>query len=228
MIRILPGVGARVVVEDVTRTYDGSVTALAGVSFELAAGTFTALVGPSGCGKSTLLNLLGALDTASSGRVVVDGRDLARLGESDRDEYRLRRAGTVFQFFNLLPTMTAVENVALPLLLAGVPSGAADERAAAALISVGLAGKERAYPYQLSGGQMQRVAVARAVINGPALLLADEPTGNLDSKAGAQVLELIASLVRERGLTAVMATHSEKAAAYATRELHLLDGRLAP
>jgi len=224
-------VGAHVAAERVSKEYPGpagacGVAALADVSFELPPGSFTALVGPSGCGKSTLLNLLGALDTPSGGRVVVDGRDLSTLSERERDLFRLRRAGTVFQFFNLLPTMTAAENVALPMLLAGVPPGEADARAAGGLADVGLADRAGAYPYELSGGQMQRVAVARALANAPALLLADEPTGNLDSKTGAVVLGLLSSLVKERGVTAVMATHSAEAASWAERTLMLRDGRL--
>jgi len=209
------------------KRYDlAGADALYGVSFELAPGTFVALVGPSGCGKSTLLNLLGSLDRPSSGSVLVDGRDLAAFSERERDTYRRRGVGTVFQMFNLLPTMTVLENVALPMLLDGVGPGEADARAARGLADVGLAGREGAYPYELSGGQMQRVAVARALANRPPLLLADEPTGNLDSKAGAQVLELLATVVRDTGVTAVMATHSAEAAAYATRTLRLRDGRL--
>ncbi len=158
----------------------------------------------------------------------MDGSDLATLSEDARDAYRRRTAATVFQFFNLLPTMNALENVALPLLLDGAAPDEADARAAALLSEVGLAGRERAYPYELSGGQMQRVAVARALANRPTLLLADEPTGNLDSKAGSQVLDLVSGLVADRGITVVMATHSAGAAARASRTLHLLDGRLVP
>ncbi|HEX7616828.1 MAG TPA: ABC transporter ATP-binding protein, partial [Thermoanaerobaculia bacterium] len=173
--------GARVEVESVSKSYlpgpgASPVDALLDVSLALEPGTFTALLGPSGCGKSTLLNLLGALDRPSSGRVLVDGRDLAALGEDARDTYRRRTAATIFQFFNLLPTMNALENVALPLLLDGASPADADARGAALLGEVGLSGRERAYPYELSGGQMQRVAVARALANRPALLLADEPT----------------------------------------------------
>jgi putative ABC transport system ATP-binding protein len=204
------------------------VDALLGVSLALEPGSFTALLGPSGCGKSTLLNLLGGLDRPTEGRVFVDGKDLATLSEDDRDAYRRKTAATVFQFFNLLPTMTALENVALPLLLEGVSLADADVRAARGLLDVGLADKEHAYPYELSGGQLQRVAVARALANEPALLLADEPTGNLDSKTGEQVLALVAGLVKERGITVVMATHSAEAAAHASRILRLRDGRLEP
>ena len=225
--------GARVIAEVVTKSYGGGrgaagVDALLGVSLALEPGSFTALLGPSGCGKSTLLNLLGALDRPTAGRVLVDGKDLATLSEDDRDTYRRKTAATVFQFFNLLPTMTALENVALPLLLEGVSPADADVRAARGLLDVGLADKEHAYPYELSGGQMQRVAVARALANEPVLLLADEPTGNLDTKTGEQVLALVAGLVKERGITVVMATHSAEAAAHASRILHLRDGRLEP
>jgi putative ABC transport system ATP-binding protein len=232
-VRILTiAVGAHVVAERVSKEYAGppgtrGVAALEDVSFELPPGSFTALVGPSGCGKSTLLNLLGALDRPSEGRLLVDGRDLAGLTEAERDTYRLRRAGTVFQFFNLLPTMTARENVALPMLLAGVPDAEAEERALAGLADVGLADRAAAFPYELSGGQMQRVAVARALANAPALLLADEPTGNLDSRSGAVVLELLSRLVKERGVTCVMATHSAEAASWAGSSLKLFDGRIA-
>ena len=225
--------GARVIAESVTKSYGGGrgaagVDALLGVSLALEPGSFTALLGPSGCGKSTLLNLLGGLDRPTAGRVLVDGKDLATLSEDDRDAYRRKTAATVFQFFNLLPTMTALENVALPLLLEGVSLADADVRAARGLLDVGLADKEHAYPYELSGGQLQRVAVARALANEPALLLADEPTGNLDSKTGEQVLALVAGLVKERGITVVMATHSAEAAAHASRILRLRDGRLEP
>ena len=227
--------GARVEVEEVRKSWgdggsgDGTVAeALAGVSFALEPGDFVALLGPSGCGKSTLLNLLGALDRPTSGRVVVDGRDLALLSEDGRDLYRRRTAATVFQFFNLLPTMTALENVALPLLLDGASPAEADARAASILAEVGLAAKAGSFPWQLSGGQMQRVAVARALVAGPSLLLADEPTGNLDSRSGAQVLELIAGLAAASRVTILLATHADEAARRAHRVLRLRDGRLEP
>jgi putative ABC transport system ATP-binding protein len=233
MIRRMGAVGARVAAVSVSKWYlpgpgSAPVEALADVSLEIEPGSFTALLGPSGCGKSTLLNLLGALDLPTRGRVVVDGRDLAALSENERDTYRRRTAATVFQFFNLLPTMNALENVALPLLLDGAAAAEADGRASALLAEVGLSGKEHAYPYELSGGQMQRVAVARALANRTTLLLADEPTGNLDSKTGTQVLDLVSALVGEKGITVVMATHSADAAARASRVLRLLDGRLVP
>src|SRR5438552_6233372 len=221
--------GAHVRAERVSKEYAGapgrSVSALADVSFELAPGSFTALVGPSGCGKSTLLNLLGALDAPTSGRVAVDGRNLATLSEAERDRYRLRVAGTVFQLFNLLPTMTAAENVALPMLLAGAPDGEADARSAAALAEVGLQDRAGAFPYELSGGQMQRVAVARALANGPALLLADEPTGNLDTESSTEIMELFLRLRRERRLTIVVVTHEPHIADYTRRIVPFRDGR---
>jgi putative ABC transport system ATP-binding protein len=228
--------GARVEVEGVRKSWgaggsggDGTVAeALAGVSFALEPGDFVALLGPSGCGKSTLLNLLGALERPTAGRVTVDGRDLALLSEDERDRYRRRTAATVFQFFNLLPTMTALENVALPLLLDGVSPAEADARASRLLAEVGLEAKAGSFPWQLSGGQMQRVAVARALVASPSLLLADEPTGNLDSKSGARVLDLVAELAAARGVTILLATHSDEAARRAQRVLRLRDGRLEP
>lgn len=226
--------GARVEVEEVRKSWgaggsggDGTVAeALAGVSFVLEPGEFAALLGPSGCGKSTLLHLLGALDRPTSGSVAVDGRDLARLSEGDRDLYRRRTVATVFQLFNLLPTMTALENVALPLLLDGVTPAEADARAIRLLGEVGLGAKAGSFPWQLSGGQLQRVAVARALVASPALLLADEPTGSLDSRSGAQVLDLIEELASARGVTVLLATHSDEAARRARRALRLRDGRL--
>ncbi len=226
--------GARVEVEEVRKAWgtgregeqDAIPEVLAGVSFSLDPGDFVALLGPSGCGKSTLLNLLGALDRPTSGRILVDGRDLSLLSDAGRDLYRRRTVATVFQFFNLLPTMTALENVALPLLLDGVPPTEADARAEAALGEVGLPEKEGSFPWQLSGGQMQRVAVARALVARPSLLLADEPTGNLDSRSGARALDLVSDLVARRGVTIVLATHSSEAAARASRVLRLRDGRL--
>ncbi|HEV8267097.1 MAG TPA: ABC transporter ATP-binding protein [Thermoanaerobaculia bacterium] len=219
-----------VVVENVGKTYGAErgapVAALHGVGFTLEKGTFTALVGPSGCGKSTLLHLLGALDAPDAGRLVVDGKDLSLLSETERDAYRLSTAGTVFQFFNLLPTMSAGENVMLPALLAGASPRDAEERAARLLETVGVAAKRDSFPYEMSGGERQRVAIARALVNRPALLLCDEPTGSLDSKAGHAVLRLLASLVDSFDVTIVMATHSPDAASAATGRLSLLDGRI--
>jgi putative ABC transport system ATP-binding protein len=201
------------------------VVALDGVDLDVAAGEFLAIVGPSGGGKSTLLHILGAIDVPTSGAVVVGGRDVASLSEAERVLYRRRESGIVFQFFNLLPHLTVGENVELPLLFDGVPG--ARERALALLDRVGLSRRAGAHPYELSGGEMQRVAIARALVAGARLLLADEPTGNLDSRNGQAVLELLDAVRRERGVTVILATHSEAAASRAQRVLELRDGRLA-
>ena len=180
---MLPAVGADIVFESVTKIYSGAsdARALDGISLEIKAGEFVAIVGPSGCGKSTFLHLSGGIDTATSGRVCVSGRDLALLSERELTLYRRRAVGTVFQFFNLIPALTVRENVELPLALDESPE--APSRARELLDQVGLADREGAYPYELSGGQMQRGAVARALSARPSLLLADEPSGNLDSSA---------------------------------------------
>ena len=216
--------------ENVSKVYDGSggrVAALGGVSLHVAPGEFVALVGASGCGKSTLLHLVAGVDTPTAGEVWVDGQALSRLSDAALSRFRRDRVGMVYQFFNLLPTMTAWENVALPALLAGASGAAARRRAEEALARVGLSQRGEHWPHELSGGEMQRVAVARALVNGPAILLADEPTGNLDSKAGRDVLELLARASAEQGLTVVLATHSHEPAALAGRILTLKDGSLA-
>ena len=201
------------------------VIALADVSCTVANGEFVAIMGPSGGGKSTLLHLIGAMDVPSGGDLWLDGSNTA--GMSDRALTRLRRAkvGFVFQFFNLMPTLSAVENVELPLLLLGEHPKHARIRATEALASVALADRLQHRPNELSGGQMQRVAIARAIVHQPALLLADEPTGNLDSQTGTQILKLLHEL-HARGQTIVMATHSPEAAALAGRTLLLRDGRV--
>jgi ABC-type lipoprotein export system ATPase subunit len=221
-------VGVSVVFEEVSKSYSGAEErpALDRVSLEVEAGEFVAVAGPSGCGKSTLLHLAGGIDVATAGRVAVGGRDLASLDDEALTLFRRREVGTVFQFFNLIPALSVRENVELPLALDSRSD--AGGRARALLARVGLSEKENAFPYELSGGQMQRVAVARALANRPALLLADEPTGNLDSKTGNQVLDLVSGLVADKGITVVMATHASGAAARATRVLRLLDGRLVP
>ncbi|MEM6331043.1 MAG: ABC transporter ATP-binding protein [Planctomycetota bacterium] len=200
--------------------------ALRGVSFGVEAGGFVALRGPSGCGKSTLLHIAGAMDRPTDGQVLLEGERLDRLTNEALARVRRRSVGFVFQAFNLLPTLTAAENVALPLLLDGVADGESAARSRAALDEVGLASKERSFPSQLSGGEMQRVAIARAVAIEPRLLVADEPTGSLDSENGRRVLDLLAELNRSRGLTILMATHSDEAAAYASRTLGIRDGLL--
>ncbi|HET9392612.1 MAG TPA: ABC transporter ATP-binding protein [Candidatus Rubrimentiphilum sp.] len=202
-----------------------SVRALDGVSFEVAAGEMVALVGPSGCGKSTLLNLIGCIDLPTSGSIFVDGQETSKLDDERLTALRRDRIGTVFQFFNLLPAMTVAANVALPLVLQRCDRREMDERVAAALAAVDIAGKADAYPSQLSGGQAQRTALARAMIHRPAILLADEPTGNLDSHAGANVLQLLRD-VADRGQTILMATHSPEAAKWCDRTIDLQDGRI--
>ncbi len=202
------------------------VDALRGVDLAVAPGEFVAIMGPSGSGKSTLLHLLGGLETVTSGEVRLGERSLASLTEREITVLRRRRIGVVFQFFNLLPTMTAAENVALPLLLDGIPAREIEARVGEALGWVGLRDRARHTPDRLSGGEQQRVALARALIAGPDLVLADEPTGNLDSASGDQVLDLLERACRERGQTVVMVTHDPAAAARAGRVIFLRDGRI--
>jgi putative ABC transport system ATP-binding protein len=204
----------------------GRVTALGNVSLEIAPGAFVALVGPSGCGKSTLLHLVAGVDLPTSGDVRVDGRSLARLSDSALSRFRRDRIGIVYQFYNLLPTLSAWENVALPALLAGAVPKTARERALALLADVGVTGRAEHWPHELSGGEMQRVAIARALMNQPAILLADEPTGNLDSTAGREVLDLLAALNAARGVTVVLATHSQDAASIAGQVVRMKDGMI--
>ena len=211
------------------KTYDGGETpvqAVRGVDLACPAGEFVALVGPSGCGKSTLLHLCGAMDRPTRGRIALEGRALDALPDDELTMLRRTRIGFVFQFFNLLPTLTVVENVALPLRLAGARSHEAEQRAREAAEHVGLGHRLRHYPQQLSGGEMQRTAIARAVVHRPVLLIADEPTGNLDSATGARVLDLLESLNRDLGLTMLLATHADDVAARAHRVIHMRDGRI--
>jgi putative ABC transport system ATP-binding protein len=215
--------GARVVATDVMRRYR-DVAALAGVTTQVAPGEMVALMGPSGSGKSTLLNLLGALDQADSGSIIVDDVDLTTASRAQLIAHR-RRTGVVFQRFNLLPSLTATDNVLAPVLPYRVGFDKA-ERAAALLAGVGLENRGGALVDELSGGEQQRVAIARALVNHPSLLLADEPTGNLDSATGADVLALIMRLRSENGLTVVVATHDPTVAAYADRVIQLRDGAI--
>jgi len=201
------------------------VVALDDLSLDLAPGEWTAVVGPSGSGKSTLLNLVAGIDVPTAGEVWVAGRELSRLGDDELTRHRRDRIGVVYQFFNLLPTLTVRENVALPALLGGAADRAVLERADRLVEAVGLGGRSRARPATLSGGEMQRVAVARALIHEPPLVLADEPTGNLDSRAGHVVLETLRELTRARGTTVVLVTHSAEAAVLADRVVELRDGR---
>ncbi|MGH9416692.1 MAG: ABC transporter ATP-binding protein [Terriglobales bacterium] len=197
--------------------------ALREASLDVAPGEWVALVGRSGSGKTTLLNLLGAMDLPSSGRVLLAGEDTAKLSDDRRTALRRRVVGFVFQAFHLLPTLTVRENIEVPLLLAGEPPRL---RAVAIAREVGLEDKLGAFPYELSGGEMQRVALARALVHRPQLVLADEPTGNLDSSTAAAILGLLHQLVRERGAAVVMATHSQEAAGRASRVVELVDGRV--
>ena len=218
------------VVNNVERIYDGggrAVAALRGVSFEAESGDFIALTGPSGCGKSTLLHIVGAMDHPTRGRVTISGVSLDSLNEEALARLRRRRIGFVFQFFNLLPTLTVEENVALPLMLDGAGLTPTRELTREILGRVGLADRTAHFPAQLSGGEMQRAAVARAVITHPDLILADEPTGNLDSDNGTEVMRLLAELNRELGLTIILATHSSDAARYAKRAIRMHDGLIA-
>ncbi len=210
----------------VRKVYAGAepVIALDGLDLEVPAGEFLALVGESGSGKSTLLHLVGGIDRPSSGDIRVGGRDIATLPEKDLVLYRRREVGMVFQFFNLLPHLTVRENVELPRRLDGGADAA--DRAAKLLERVGLARRAEAHPYELSGGEMQRVAIARALATGARLLLADEPTGNLDSRNGQEVLTLLDEIRRERGVTLLLATHSAAAAARADRVVAVKDGRI--
>jgi len=214
---------------DLSKIYDGGETpvqALRSASVSLERGDFVALMGPSGCGKSSLLHLCGAMDRPTSGRIIIEGTPLHGLNDLGLTRLRRTRIGFVFQFFNLLPTLTVAENVALPLLLAGVSKTKAEGEARRWIDRVGLASRRGHFPQQLSGGEMQRTALARAVAHQPVLLLADEPTGNLDSANSVRVLELLHELNEEAGVAVLLATHSAEIAAGAKRVLPMRDGML--
>ncbi len=213
------------VVDHVSRSFeDGSIAALVDVTFRVEAGEFVAVTGPSGCGKSTLLNLIGALDRPDSGEIEVAGE---RVSELDGAEYRATVVGFVFQFHNLIPTLTATENVQLPMLGRGLSRGGRVSRARGLLDEVGLSERRSAYPTTLSGGERQRVAVARALANEPRLLLADEPTGALDTATGGQIVELLQGVRAQRGTTIVLVTNDPDVAGAADRTLQIRDGRIA-
>ena len=216
--------------ENLQKTYvtgEARVTALAGVSFAVEKGDFVALMGPSGCGKSTLLHLCGAMDRLTSGTLRLNDRDLSTMGDDELTQVRREQVGFVFQFFNLLPTLTVVDNIALPCLLSGMKDQDAARRAGALAERVGIAHRLTHYPQQISGGEMQRAAIARALIHQPSLLVADEPTGNLDSENGANVLALISQLNKELNVTVLLATHAADVAAAAGRVVRMKDGRFA-
>jgi ABC-type lipoprotein export system ATPase subunit len=215
--------------KDVRKTYHRgpvAVEALRGVNLDIAPGEFVAVTGKSGCGKSTLLHIIGGLEPPSAGQVLVEGRNLAHLKDPELTHFRRDRVGVVFQSFNLLPLLTLEENVALPRALQGVPFQQAREEAVHWLENVGLTERRHHKPHQVSGGEMQRAAIARALINRPAVVLADEPTGNLDSANSAQILELFAYLHEEGGHTIVLVSHAPEAAPYTRRVVHLKDGRV--
>ena len=216
--------------ENLHKTYvtgEARVSALAGVSFTIERGDFVALMGPSGCGKSTLLHICGAMDRPTGGTIRLGDRDLSALGDDDLTRVRREQVGFVFQFFNLLPTLTVADNIALPCLLAGVKPAEAETRARGLADRVGIAHRLHHFPQQISGGEMQRAAIARALIHQPSLVVADEPTGNLDSENGAIVLSLLTALNTELGVTILLATHAAEVASTAHRVLKMRDGRFA-
>ncbi len=213
--------------ENLTKIYgkgETAVTALDHVNVSVDAGEFVAVMGPSGCGKSTLLHLMGGLDRPSEGRVLMDGTDMSKLNDTKLTELRRRHIGFVFQFYNLIPVLDATENAALPLTLDGVKASTAKAKARQWLTLVGLGNRQSNRPDQLSGGQQQRVAVARALVTEPVLVLADEPTGNLDSRAGDEIAGLLRQVADEWGRAVLMVTHDPRIAAYADRILFLKDG----
>ncbi|HKA37678.1 MAG TPA: ABC transporter ATP-binding protein [Thermoanaerobaculia bacterium] len=215
-------------IRDITKVYvmgEEKVHALSGVTLGVERGEYAAIMGPSGSGKSTLMNLIGCLDTPTSGSYVLNGREVARMTDDELAAIRNQEIGFVFQTFNLLPRTTAVQQVELPLVYSGLPRRERRDRAVRALEAVGLADRMTHHPNEMSGGQRQRVAVARALVNNPSILLADEPTGNLDSATGAEIMALFDDL-NSRGNTIVLVTHEEDIAAHARRIVRLLDGKI--
>jgi ABC-type lipoprotein export system ATPase subunit len=219
-----------IVVEDLTKTYllgEQRVLAVNNLSLTVRSGEFVAVMGKSGCGKTTLLSLIGGLDRPDGGRVLVNGQDITRLDDAGLTRYRRDQVGIVFQFFNLIPILTVSENVALPCLLQAQPEPEVRSRVEHLLTEVGLWDRRNHYPHEISGGEMQRVAIARALINRPRLILADEPTGNLDSRTGGELLHLLGDLRERHQTTVILATHSLEAASRADRRLMMRDGSLS-
>jgi putative ABC transport system ATP-binding protein len=222
---------ALVEVRGVTKHYrrgGETIEVLHGVDLDIARGDFLALMGPSGSGKTTLLNLIGGLDRPTAGTIVVDGEPIERMSSGALARWRAANVGFVFQFYNLLPVLSAQKNVELPLLLTGLSAAQRRRHAEIALTLVGLRDRARHRPRELSGGQEQRVAIARAIVSDPVLLVCDEPTGDLDRATGGEILGLLSQLNRDHGKTIVMVTHDPKAAEYASRRLHLDKGSLTP
>ena len=222
-----PTIQSVIQIEDVKKIYkmgEVEVPALNGVSFRIDKGEMVAITGPSGSGKSTLMNIIGCLDTPTSGTYILDGVDVSKLSDDQQAVIRNKKIGFVFQTFNLLARTPALDQVELPMVYAGAPDR--KQRALAALESVGLKDRVHHRPTELSGGQQQRVAIARALVNNPSIILADEPTGNLDSKSGTEIMNIFKSLNRDKGLTVILVTHDPSIAAQAQRTIHVRDGML--
>jgi len=229
LIAQIPEARPVIQLEHIHKTYtmgDVEVHALRGISMTVREGEFVAIMGTSGSGKSTTMNIIGCLDRPTRGTYVLDGEDVSQLSKDARADIRCQKIGFVFQGFNLLSRTSALENVELPMLYLGVDTAQRHQRAMEALAAVGLAGREQNHPNQLSGGQQQRVAVARSLVNHPALILADEPTGNLDSRTSVEVMEIFQRLNRERGITLVLVTHEPDIAEYAQRVIVFKDGKI--
>jgi putative ABC transport system ATP-binding protein len=204
---------------------DTVVRALDGVDLTVQRGEFLCLMGPSGSGKSTLMHLLGGLDSVDSGEIVVDGRTITAMDDNSLAVYRQKHVGFIFQSFNLIPTMTALQNVEFPMIFAGLSVSERRERAKSILTQVGLGDRMEHKPTQMSGGQQQRVAIARSLVNQPKILLGDEPTGNLDSKTGEEILDMLRA-INQQGQTVILVTHDPRVSAYASRSIHMLDGKI--